>query len=289
MRRSWAVSGLMCGALVGACDPSTSGAGGILAGLASIAGAVACPELTGRESALRASFSPDPKINLKVAAFVQATRQLVAVAYKMEATVGATCRAIGGDLGIDAAEMEARDDAGPTQAACAAVRARIDAALQAGVRFSAEFTPPVCEVDAKREASCDARCKLAGAAGEVDADCRGSCQAGVQLAARCSKPALRLSVSSELAELQRLAASLQRRLPALIVAEVKLATRAVVALEQVATIGASLEGKLDDASAHAKACVAAASVAVATAGLRIGVSVKAGASVRAGAGVNTDG
>ncbi len=285
----FAAKRIVCGLLLCACDPSTSGAGGILAGMAELAGAVACPELTGRDSALRASFSPDAKTNLQVGSFVQATRQLVTAAHRMELMIGQTCRAIGGDLGIDAAEMEARDDAGPTQAACAAVRARIDAVLAAGVRFSVAFTPPVCEVDAKREASCDARCKVAGGGGGADADCRGSCKAGVMLAAHCSKPKLALTVESEAQDVLTLAASLQRRLPALIVAEVKLATRAAVALEQIATIGASLEGKLDDASAHAKACVAAASVATATAGLRIGVSVKAGASVRAGAGVELGG
>jgi hypothetical protein len=280
---------LACGLLLGGCDPSTSGAGGIFASLGELAGAVACPELTGDESALRATFSTDAKTNLQVGAFVQATRQLVTAAHKMEASIGATCKAIGEDLGIDPGEMEGRDDVGPTQAACGAVRARIDAVLAAGVRFSVEFTPPVCKVDAKREASCDARCKVAGGDGEADADCRGSCRAGVMLAARCSKPTLTLTAESQAEDVLALAASLQRRLPALIVAEIKLATQAVAAIEQIAEIGGSLKGKLDNASAHAKACVAAASVATATAGLRIGVSVKAGASVRAGAGVELGG
>ncbi|MBL9104295.1 MAG: hypothetical protein JNL82_25340 [Myxococcales bacterium] len=270
------------------CDPW----GSVFFDLANLAGAVACPELTGRESALRGKFSERPELNVKIAGYVQATRDLSDVAARLDLNIRRACAAIGRDLGVDDEAMQPHDGLGPTRAACEATRARIDAIVQAtaDLRFTAELEAPTCELDAGADAKCDARCKVRGRSDAgVDADCRASCEQSASLAARCSKPKLRLRASSEAAEVARLVASLEKHLPALIVAQVRLLTRAAASVGALAEIGADLKGRLDDAERHGAACISASGVALATVGLGVTSSIQASTRVSGSVGLGVGG
>jgi hypothetical protein len=77
----------------------------------------------------------------------------------------------------------------------------------------------------------------------------------------------------------RLAYTLQNNLPELIHAEVALGRRLTSNARALVNVGSQLPNVLGDAGAAAIACVAAASSAVATATLRIDVSIQASARV----------
>jgi hypothetical protein len=84
----------------------------------------------------------------------------------------------------------------------------------------------------------------------------------------------------------RLAQTLQANLPELIHAELALGRRLAGSGRVLANVGSQLPNVMGDAGAQALACVAAASGGVATASMRIDVSIQASASVtgRVGAG-----
>jgi len=172
---------LAAGALTGACDPLAPGAGQTTSTLAGIAGAVACPELSGGGSALGVRYTAKAELNAKIGAFVQAAKDLGRLSTRMDAEVTTACRKIGADIGVDAAAMQPRENVGASTAACGAVRAKIDALLKGGVTLQASYTPPKCEVDASARASCDAKCKVEVDPGEIVARCEpaklsGRCQ-----------------------------------------------------------------------------------------------------------------
>src|SRR5262245_5432669 len=87
-------------------------------------GMAACPEMGANVDALRAGFSADARANGKIATFLTASKDLVAVSTHIEAEVADTCRRIGTDLGIPPQQMAPRDEAGgQASGACAAVSA----------------------------------------------------------------------------------------------------------------------------------------------------------------------
>jgi hypothetical protein len=88
------------------------------------------------------------------------------------------------------------------------------------------------------------------------------------------------------ADVMRLAATLQQNLPLLLHAEFALGKRLLASAETVVRVGAALPNVLGDAGAEALACTAAAADASVVASARIRVSVEASASVtgRVGAG-----
>lgn len=89
-----------------------------------------------------------------------------------------------------------------------------------------------------------------------------------------------------MAEVMRLAATLQQNLPSLLHAEFALGKRLIGSAETVVRVGAELPNIIGDAGAEAIACTAAAANASVSASARIKVSVQASASVtgRVGAG-----
>lgn len=168
-------------ALAGACDPLAPGAGQTTSTLASIAGAVACPELTGGGSAFGVRYTAKAELNAQIGAFVQAAKDLQRLSAQMDAEVTNACKKIGADIGVNPAAMQPRENVGASTAACGAVRAQIDALLKGGVTLKASYTPPKCNVDASAKASCDAKCKVEVDPGEIVAKCEpgklsGRCQ-----------------------------------------------------------------------------------------------------------------
>lgn len=175
------VLALGAGIAAGACDPLAPGAGRTASTIAGIAGAVACPELSGGGSALGVRYTAKAELNAKIGAFVQAAKDLQRLSVQMDAEVTNACRKIGADLGVPAAQMQPRENVGASTAACGAVKAKIGALLQGGVKLETKYTPPKCEVDAQARASCDARCQVEVDPGEIVAKCEpaklsGRCQ-----------------------------------------------------------------------------------------------------------------
>ena len=141
------------GLAVGACDPLAPGAGGTTAALAGLAGAIACPELASGGSALGVKYSAKAELNAKIGAFVQAAKDLKKLSAQMDVEVTNACKGIGTDIGVPAQEMAPREGVGASSAACGAVKAKIGALLQGGVKIETSYTPPKCEVDAQAHAN----------------------------------------------------------------------------------------------------------------------------------------
>ncbi len=156
-----------------------------------------CPEMAGAD-AMTAVFTDDPKMNAKIRAFVQASKDLVGVAAQAEAEAAEACMRIGADLNIPPQQMAPLDEpGGRAKGACQPVAARIDAILRQGLRFQASVTPPQCQANANLEAHCKGQCsgqvdpgqivaqcepaRLSGYCqgtchGQCDGNCRGQCQ-----------------------------------------------------------------------------------------------------------------
>ncbi len=165
----------------GSGSASASGGGGGGGGLLGAIEGVACPELTGRGSALGAKFTADARLNVKVASFVQASKDLVAVSMAVESEVAEACRKMGADLGVDANSMGRVDGpGGAAKGACAALSAKIDAALSGGIKVEAHYTPPQCTVNASAKAACEGHCKVEADPGEIVAHCEPA-----KLSGRC--------------------------------------------------------------------------------------------------------
>jgi modification target Cys-rich repeat protein len=120
----------------------------------------------------------------------------------------------------------------------------------------------------------------------VDAECQASCNARAEFRGSCTPPQVAVQGGQNVADVMRLAATLQQNLPLLLHAEFALGKRLLASAETVVRVGAALPNVLGDAGAEALACTAAAADASVVASARIRVSVEASASVtgRVGAG-----
>src|SRR5436309_1655413 len=107
-------------------------------------GEAACPELGGNADALRAQYAANAQVNAKIRAFVQAAKDLGAVAVQIEG--------------------EAAD-------ACAVASARIDAVMRQGISVRATATPPQCQASVQAEAQCQGACDVQVDPGEIVAHC----------------------------------------------------------------------------------------------------------------------
>lgn len=145
------------------------------------------------------------------------------------------------------------------------------------------------------DATCHARCEGQWQAPRcegyvqgpsVDAECQASCDARAEIRAGCTPAQVAVQGGQNVAEVMRLAATLQQNLPLLLHAQFALGKRLVGSAETVVRVGAELPRLIGDAGAEAIACTAAAADASVTASARIRVSVQASASVsgRVGAG-----
>jgi hypothetical protein len=174
-----------------------------------------CPALSAPDP-LSVRYSANAVADGKVKTFVAAAKDLVGVSLQMEREASDACARMAYDLGVSPAELTPRSPDQPgaaAQAACAAVAARMDAALSQGIRVQVSVTPPVCQADARAKARCDGVCaaqvdpglivaqcepaRLSGycngtCQGQCDANCHGQCQgicvvpgANGQCAGRC--------------------------------------------------------------------------------------------------------
>ncbi len=125
--------------------------------------------------------------------------------------------------------------------------------------------------------------KLKGPSAE--ADCYAACKARADARARCTPGKVDVRASGA-AEARRVADTLRRYLPALIMAQVRLAGQIRQDLVVLKETGALLRGQIRGAGSHAAACVAAAANAVAEATVTVSITVEASASVsgKVGAG-----
>jgi hypothetical protein len=327
-----------CGGAVGTGSP-----------LAAAVGGAVCPELKG--GAMNATFDEDARANATIRAFVTASGDLAETAARVQADVVAACDRMATDLGI--AERRGTDS-------CAAVAARIDAAMKQGVsaQLRADITPPQCHVNAQAEAACKGQCNAqvdpgnvkatcapghlygrcsgtctgtcngacngrcegqTGAGGEcrgtcrgtcsgdckgscsvdfqepkcdlqarppsADARCDGSCRAHADLTAQCTEPRVKMQGNVDVGELPKIAATLERNLPALIKAQIAYGDRIADDVQILVRTGAELPSAFGHLSSRAAACVAAAANATASAQASLRVSVQASASVTAKAGM----
>jgi hypothetical protein len=145
-------------------------------------GGASCPEMAGNVDALGAIYAPSAHVNAKVRTFVNAAKDLGAIAAQAEAEAAEACMRIAADLGASPAEMAARDEpGGRASGACAAASARLDGVLRSGLSFRANVTPPRCEASAQAQARCSGACSAEVNPGEVVARCEparlsGYCQ-----------------------------------------------------------------------------------------------------------------
>jgi hypothetical protein len=160
--------------LVASCEELGPGAGPLES--------AACPELRG--GALGGRFAADAKASATIAAFVQASSDLSAVAAAMEAQVADACFRMGTDLGLPPQQMQPRNGAGGrAQGACEPVLGRIDAILRAAgnARLAVSYEPPECRFAADAYARCAAACNVNVDPGAIVATCQparlsGYCQ-----------------------------------------------------------------------------------------------------------------
>jgi hypothetical protein len=143
------------------------GGGGLLGGLSGIA----CPELSGGGSALRGKYTGKASLNVKIGAFVQAGKDLLALSTRMDGEITTACKRMANDLGVPPAKLVPAQGVAASTAACNAVSAEIGAALRGGVSLKADFTPPKCEVNAAAHASCEGQCKVEVEPAQIVAKC----------------------------------------------------------------------------------------------------------------------
>src|SRR5579859_4289407 len=83
-------------------------------------GEAACPELGGNADALHAQYAANAQMNAKIRAFVQAAKDLGAVAVQIEGEAAEACQRMAMDLGASPQEFAAPDEPGArANVACA--------------------------------------------------------------------------------------------------------------------------------------------------------------------------
>jgi len=320
-----------------------------------------CPALSAPDP-LRVRVSNDAVADGKVRTFLAAAKDFVNVSVQTESEVIDACRRMAYDLAIDPATLQPSNPKEPgagARAACAAVRARIDALLQQGVQIRAHVVLPQCQANPQVKAYCDGACTLAmdparivaeceparlsgfcngTCRGQCDANCLGqcvgqcqgnvyngqcqghcegvcsgtcdgtchaycqgtwqapqcqgyvqpphadaecdaSCNAQAEMRGYCTAPQVYVNAAQNLEATLRLAQTLQTNLPELVHAEFALGRRVAGTARVLVTVGSQLPNAIGDAGSEALGCVAAASTALASASMRLEVSIQASASI----------
>ncbi|MFZ5890523.1 MAG: hypothetical protein ACOY0T_05585 [Myxococcota bacterium] len=148
--------------------------------------AAACPQMTHGDP-LAGRYSANARANVKIAAFVAATADLVNVSITMERLAADACLRMGRDLGVPDTQMRPVGDprqqrpGAEAHAACGVVSQRIDEILRAGVQVRASAQPPHCQASVDAKAQCEGRCNVDVDPGEIVAQCEparlsGFCQ-----------------------------------------------------------------------------------------------------------------
>ena len=167
--------------LLGGLGVIASACGELGQGLNTIGGA-ACPELYNGD-AVRTRYAEAEQVNVKLRAFVQASKELAGIATQAESEAAEACTRMGRDLGVSPQQMAPREP-GPgarAQAACGAVGAVIDQILRSGLSVQVSATPPQCQANAQAYAQCSGTCQVDVDPGEIVARCEparlsGYCQ-----------------------------------------------------------------------------------------------------------------
>ncbi len=147
-------------------------------------GIAACPELRPDVDASGASYASDPAIDVKVRAFVQATKDIVGAAAEADRLAAEACLRMGADLGVPAQAMAPdRTARGGQRAkgACDAVAERIAQIQAQGIGVSVRISTPQCQADVQAEARCSGACAASVDPGYVVQNCQpgklsGFCQ-----------------------------------------------------------------------------------------------------------------
>jgi hypothetical protein len=159
------------------CNMSNSAFGGLTG--------ATCPEMAGAD-AMAAVYTQDAKMNAKIRAFVQASKDLVGVAAQADAEAAEACMRIGADIGIPPEQMQPRDEpGGRAKGACEPLAAALDGILRQGLSFTATFTPPQCQANANLEAQCSGQCSAHIDPGQIVAQCDPARLSGI-CQGRCS-------------------------------------------------------------------------------------------------------
>lgn len=148
--------------------------------------AAACPQMTHGDP-LAGQYSANVRANVKIAAFVAATADLVKVSMTMERMAADACLRMGRDLGVPEAQMHPNVDqsqqrpGAEVDAACNALGAKMDEILRTGIQIRVDARPPQCQANVDAEAQCQGRCNVDVDPGEIVAHCEparlsGFCQ-----------------------------------------------------------------------------------------------------------------
>ena len=122
----------------------------------------------------------------------------------------------------------------------------------------------------------------------VDANCQGSCQAHAEVMASCTPPSASLECSANAtSDMQTLVTAVQANLPALLQAFQTQGQLAVDAAGQVISAGTAIAGEVTSLSGKAIACAGVAGQAAVSAQASINVSVSASASVSGSCGASS--
>lgn len=154
----------------------------------------ACPEIRPDVNAIQTNYSPIAEANVKLRAFIQASKDLSAVAAQAEAEAAEACTRIGYDIGLQPNQMAAEQGPGGKAAgACDAVANAIDAILRSGLMVRVQATPPQCQATGEAYAQCAGTCQVQVDPGQIVARCEparlsGYCQGqcGGQCEGTCS-------------------------------------------------------------------------------------------------------
>ncbi len=126
------------------------------------------------------------------------------------------------------------------------------------------------------------RCEVSGREPSVDAKCRASCKAHAELSAQCTPGQVKIQASTNVGEIAKLIATLEKNLPILIRAEIGYGERLAGDIKVLVEVSGDLAQVIGDAGAHAAACISAsgAEILQAQASIRVSVSVSASVSGR---------
>lgn len=146
-------------------------------GVTELTGA-ACPELGGTD-AVHASYAANEQVNVKLRAFIQASKELGALAAQAEAETAQACARMGQDLGIPPAQLQPQGGASGSQQACGVVGNAIDQILRSGVQIHVTATPPACQATGEAYAQCSGTCGAQVDPGQIIAHCAPGKLSGV--------------------------------------------------------------------------------------------------------------
>lgn len=129
------------------------------------------------------------------------------------------------------------------------------------------------------------RCDVDARAPSADAKCDASCKAHAEITAACTPARVWVQGGAQVADVARLAGTLQANLPALLTAQIGYGKRLAADIQALADVAVDVGRVLGDVGAHGAACIAGAGAVLgqAQASVQVSVSVSASVTGRVGA------